>query len=46
MSDSLVAAGNLDVTFTEHIYIPEETLHEAIDCSLEVLKVLVHKTQV
>ena len=46
MSDRLVARYNLQVALAEKCDVAVEALQEAIDCGLEMLKVLVHKAEV
>ena len=46
MSDCLIARHNLKVVLTEQGNVTVQALKEAINGSLEVLKVLVHKAKV
>ena len=46
MSDCLVAGDNLEVLLSEQGNVTVQALQKAVDCCLEVLKVLVHKAKV
>ena len=46
ISDSLVTAGNLHVDFTKQCNVLAQASHVAVDSSLHVIYLLVHKTEV
>lgn len=46
MGDGLVATCHLNVIFAKEVDVSIETLHEAINGSLELFEVLVHQAQV
>lgn len=46
VGDGLVAAGHLNVILSKEVDVSIETLHEAIDCCLELFEVLIHQAKV